>query len=138
MSDNTQERAAGGRFASRKEERPDELSGKGGFQSKTIPMPGTPGSEKFHYRVFSVDKDTNEAGREDHHLGLGYQVVKAQGRQRIAAVPKEEQAARVKAAQDKSVRQAMASDKPKHVNNDRSRTISTTTVGKGGNPLYGD
>lgn len=131
-----------GRFAPRKEERPDGLGPKSETFAVGIPQMGQPGSEKFHYRVVTVDKDTEEAGREDHHTGINYKTIRKQGRQRIMACPLPEHEERVKEAQRRSVKNATGGaegdGRPTVVNQDRSRTTVRTTIGRGSNPLYGD
>lgn len=86
-----------------KEERPDELAGRSEL-SPQVPAPGEPGSEGIHYRVVTVDKACEEAGRFDKHKGMGYGVAKKAGRQVLMGCRKEDHEARVKAAGDRSVK----------------------------------
>lgn len=121
----------------RKEERQDEMSGKPEFQSN-VPKPGEEGSERFNYRVVTVDKDTEHEGRYDKHKGKGYVDVQVVGRQHLMACPKPQHLARVKAAGQKSADRIVEPVKEARrragVRKDGASDIQTIDYGKG--PLH--
>lgn len=118
----------------RKEERRDELSGPSEFAA-TIPAPGQEGSEKFSYKIVTVDKATEEFGRFDRYKHqLGYEVAKKVGRQVVMGRPKEDRERDLKAMGKRSEGNVVTEGNQDKEEKDGSRTSTSVSVQKGGFP----
>lgn len=113
-----------------KEERPNTSYG---AEKGVIPAPGEPGSEEYHYRSVEVNKATEDSGRMDKHIGMGYAVAQKQGRMHILGCKREEQEARSKKAGKKSADRITEPAQPANRNRTSfgGRDINTVEVGKG-------
>lgn len=120
-----------------KEERPNTAYG---AEKGVIPAPGDEGSEKFHYRTVEVNKATEDAGRMDRHLGMGYRLALKQGRQHIVGCLKEDQEKRSKASGKKSADRITEPAQPANRNRTSfgGRDINTVEVGKGPETAFHD
>lgn len=115
-----------------KEERPDVMAGKAEIVG-SIPQPGEPGSENYRYRSVEVNKATEDAGRMDKHIGMGYVVAKKVGRMHIVGCPEPDADARNKKSGLKSAKRITEPAQPANRNrtSEGGRDIHTYEEGKG-------
>ncbi len=113
------------------EERPPQFPDNPDVDNK-LPMPGEPGSEKLHYRIVTVDKDSEEFGRFDKHKAKGYQVVKKQGREVMMCCDPEDFENRQKGSRKRSVdrvTEPARSAQQRHQQQGTQRPLETIDVG---------
>ena len=92
-----QPKGAGGRFVTRKEQRPDPTR----EQSSTVGTIGLDNPE-YHYRTLGKDKITEEYDRTGRHKESGYTVVSEGPRRVVVACNREDHEARIAASQKES------------------------------------